>query len=139
MTPVAPIGPAPLHHAAPLPPFDLVIFGGSGDLALRKLLPALFHRYRDGQIVDGTRIVGVARDARSDDDYREQVRTALAAEADKETGGAAALADSLARDLAGRVALELVEASGDRLRLKARVPAAEGDAVEVGDAAGGGA
>ncbi len=95
MTPVAPIGPLPLHHAAPLPPFDLVIFGGSGDLALRKLLPALFHRYRDGQIVDGTRIVGIARDARSDDDYREQVRTALAVEAEKEAGGSAALADFL--------------------------------------------
>ncbi|HJW46736.1 MAG TPA: glucose-6-phosphate dehydrogenase, partial [Lysobacter sp.] len=95
MTPHAPIGPPPLHHAAPLPPFDLVIFGGSGDLALRKLLPALFHRYRDGQIVDGTRIVGIARDARSDDDYREQVRAALAVQAEKEAGGTAALADFL--------------------------------------------
>src|SRR5688572_22101329 len=95
MTPVAPVGPHPLHHAAPLPPFDLVIFGGSGDLALRKLLPALFHRYRDGQIVDGTRIVGIARDARGDEDYREQVRVALAAEAEKETEGTAALAGFL--------------------------------------------
>src|SRR3546814_2617842 len=31
-------------------PFDLVIFGGTGDLAVRKLLPALFHRFLDGQI-----------------------------------------------------------------------------------------
>ena len=30
--------------------FDLVIFGGTGDLALRKLLPALFQRFADGQI-----------------------------------------------------------------------------------------
>jgi glucose-6-phosphate 1-dehydrogenase len=95
MTPVAPVGPHPLHHAAPLPPFDLVIFGGSGDLALRKLLPALFHRYRDGQIVDGTRIVGIARDARGDEEYREQVRTALATAAAREEGGPAALADFL--------------------------------------------
>ena len=79
MTPVVPAGSA-AHpaHSAPLPAFDLVIFGGSGDLALRKLLPALFHRYHDGQIVDGTRIVGIARDARSDEDYREQVRGAAA-------------------------------------------------------------
>ena len=78
MTLVVPVGSA-AHpaHSSPLPPFDLVIFGGSGDLALRKLLPALFHRYRDGQIVDGTRIVGIARDARSDEAYREQVRAAL--------------------------------------------------------------
>ena len=40
---------------APMAPFDLIIFGGTGDLALRKLLPALFHRYVDGQIVAGAR------------------------------------------------------------------------------------
>jgi len=34
----------------PVEPFDLVIFGGTGDLAVRKLLPALFHRFVDGQI-----------------------------------------------------------------------------------------
>ena len=34
----------------PVEVFDLVIFGGTGDLALRKLLPALFHRFADGQI-----------------------------------------------------------------------------------------
>ena len=28
------------------PPFDLVIFGGNGDLAMRKLLPALYHPLR---------------------------------------------------------------------------------------------
>ncbi|MFC5571219.1 glucose-6-phosphate dehydrogenase [Lysobacter yangpyeongensis] len=95
MTPAAPVGPEPLLHATPLPPFDLVIFGGSGDLALRKLLPALFHRYHDGQIVDGTRIVGVARDVRSDEDYRAQVRTALAPIAATEGGGEAALAGFL--------------------------------------------
>ena len=91
MTPAAPVGPEPLLHATPLPAFDLVIFGGSGDLALRKLLPALFHRYHDGQIVDGTRVLGVARDARSDDDYRAQVRGALASIAAKETDGEAVL------------------------------------------------
>ena len=62
---------------APMAPFDLIIFGGTGDLALRKLLPALFHRYVDGQIVAGTRIFGLARDSQSDDAYRERVREAL--------------------------------------------------------------
>ena len=62
----------------PMPPFDLVIFGGTGDLAMRKLLPALLHRYVDGQIVEGTRIYGIARDERSDDAYRERVREAVA-------------------------------------------------------------
>ena len=52
--------PTPAGPVAALPPFDLVIFGGTGDLALRKLLPALFHRYLDGQIVDGSRIVAIS-------------------------------------------------------------------------------
>ena len=62
---------------APMAPFDLIIFGGTGDLALRKLLPALFHRYVDGQIVAGTRIFGLARDSQTDEAYRERVREAL--------------------------------------------------------------
>jgi len=31
-------------------PFNAVIFGGNGDLALRKIYPAFFHRYFDNQI-----------------------------------------------------------------------------------------
>ncbi len=85
-------GPQPLPHATPLAPFDLAIFGGSGDLALRKLLPALFHRFHDRQIVAGTRIVGVARDARSDEEYRAQVGAALAPIAAREADGETALA-----------------------------------------------
>ena len=34
----------------PGPPFDLVVFGATGDLSLRKLFPALLHRFLDGQI-----------------------------------------------------------------------------------------
>lgn len=57
--------------------FDYVIFGGGGDLAERKLLPALFHRDRDNNLPDGARIVGVSRTARSDEDYRAFARKAL--------------------------------------------------------------
>ena len=45
----------------PVQPFDIVIFGGTGDLARRKLLPALFHRFLDGQLADTARIIGAAR------------------------------------------------------------------------------
>jgi glucose-6-phosphate 1-dehydrogenase len=62
---------------AQVKPFDLVIFGGTGDLAVRKLLPALFHRYLDGQIPEATRIVGIAREATNDEGYRGQMRKAL--------------------------------------------------------------
>ena len=37
------------------------MFGATGDLALRKLIPSLFHRWRDGQISKTSRIVGVSR------------------------------------------------------------------------------
>ena len=64
--------------SAPLvEPFDLVIFGGTGDLAVRKLLPALFHRFLDGQIPAESRIIGIAREALDDDGYRASLRTAL--------------------------------------------------------------
>ncbi|MGA9333982.1 MAG: glucose-6-phosphate dehydrogenase [Rudaea sp.] len=61
----------------PVDDFDLVIFGGTGDLALRKLLPALFHRFADGQIPGASRILGVARDKLESSAYRERVREAL--------------------------------------------------------------
>ena len=41
-------------------PFDMVVFGGSGDLTRRKLVPALFHRDMDGILPPG-RIIGVGR------------------------------------------------------------------------------
>ena len=61
----------------PVDPFDLVIFGGTGDLAMRKLLPALFNRYLAGQIKPASRIVGVARTTLDQTTYRTMVRTAL--------------------------------------------------------------
>ena len=54
----------------PVEPFEIVVFGGTGDLARRKLLPALYHRYRDGQISDDSRIVGVSRSKHSREEYQ---------------------------------------------------------------------
>ncbi len=54
--------------------FDLVLFGGTGDLAWRKLMPALFQAFRHGSLPEG-RIIGVARDDHSDEAYRELIRT----------------------------------------------------------------
>jgi glucose-6-phosphate 1-dehydrogenase len=52
---------SPIPPASTLKPADLVIFGGTGDLALRKILPALYYRWRDGQLGAPTRIIGVGR------------------------------------------------------------------------------
>ncbi len=54
--------------------FDLVLFGGTGDLAWRKLMPALFQAFRHGSLPDDGRIIGVARDDLSDDQYRSLIR-----------------------------------------------------------------
>jgi glucose-6-phosphate 1-dehydrogenase len=55
-------------------PVTLLIFGGTGDLAHRKLLPALYNLYLDGALPPRTAIVGAGRPARSDDEYRAFAR-----------------------------------------------------------------
>ena len=54
--------------------FDLVLFGGTGDLAWRKLMPALFQAFRHGTLPDGGRILGVGRDDLSAEQYRALIR-----------------------------------------------------------------
>ncbi len=54
--------------------FDLVLFGGTGDLAMRKLLPALYCRFVAGLFPPEARIVGVARSALTREAYLEQVQ-----------------------------------------------------------------
>ncbi|MDA8445600.1 glucose-6-phosphate dehydrogenase [Paracidovorax valerianellae] len=62
--------------------FDLVLFGGTGDLAWRKLLPALFQAFRHGSLPEGGRIIGVARDDLTDAAYRELIASRFAAVVD---------------------------------------------------------
>ena len=57
--------------------FDLVLLGGTGDLAWRKLLPALFQAFRHGSLPPGGRIIGVAREALDDGRYRDWVAQRL--------------------------------------------------------------
>ncbi|WP_420567091.1 glucose-6-phosphate dehydrogenase [Thalassovita sp.] len=61
----------------PVDPFDLVVFGGTGDLARRKILPALFRRFCAGQMERGTRIIGAARTEMDDVAYRAFIAEAL--------------------------------------------------------------
>ena len=55
--------------------FDLVLFGGTGDLVWRKLMPALFQSFRHGSLPADGRIIGVARDDLGDAQYRELIRS----------------------------------------------------------------
>jgi glucose-6-phosphate 1-dehydrogenase len=54
--------------------FDLVFFGGTGDLVWRKLMPALFQAFRHGTLPEGGRIVGVGREDLSDAQYRQSIQ-----------------------------------------------------------------
>ncbi|MFZ3083509.1 glucose-6-phosphate dehydrogenase [Rhodoferax ferrireducens] len=53
--------------------FDLVLFGGTGDLAWRKLMPALFQAFRHGTLPRDGRIIGVGRDDLSNAQYQAQI------------------------------------------------------------------
>ncbi len=55
--------------------FDLVLFGGTGDLAWRKLMPALFQAFRHGTLPAGGRIIGIGRDDLSAEQYRARIGT----------------------------------------------------------------
>ena len=57
---------------------DFTVFGGTGDLALRKLLPALYHRDLEGQLPEDYRVLGVSRSDLDDEGWRAEVRAALA-------------------------------------------------------------
>ena len=62
----------------PVDSFDCIVFGATGDLTLRKLLPALYYRYRDGQIPPDARIIGAARSDFDDASFRDRTLDALA-------------------------------------------------------------
>ncbi len=63
----------------PVALFDAVVFGATGDLTLRKLLPALYWRFRDGQMPAGARVFGAARSDLDDAAFRDRAAHALAA------------------------------------------------------------
>ena len=61
----------------PVDPFDLVIFGGTGDLARRKILPGLFRRFIAGQMPAEARIIGAARSDLDSAGFRKTIGAAL--------------------------------------------------------------
>ena len=93
----------------PVEPFDYIVFGGTGDLAERKLIPALYHRSSDGQIVGASRIIGAARGEMSDDDFRDFARKALEAHIKPEE-----LKPELLDDFLGRLHYVSVDAKSER-------------------------
>jgi len=62
----------------PVQPFDYVVFGATGDLTKRKLIPALYHRFKDGQFDEQSRIIGVSRSKLTDAEFQKAARDSIA-------------------------------------------------------------
>ena len=67
-----------VSRVIPVDAFDLVIFGGTGDLAKRKILPGLYRRFMAGQMTENSRIIGAARADLTDESFRDLVAEAIA-------------------------------------------------------------
>src|SRR5919197_1288429 len=61
----------------PVHPTTLVIFGGTGDLAKRKLLPAIYNLAHEGALPERFNLIGVSRSDIPHDDYREMARDSI--------------------------------------------------------------
>jgi glucose-6-phosphate 1-dehydrogenase len=61
----------------PVEPCTIVIFGASGDLTARKLIPAFYHLAKDKQLPPTYRIIGFARREKTDESWRQELREAL--------------------------------------------------------------
>ncbi|WP_432635222.1 glucose-6-phosphate dehydrogenase [Albidovulum sp.] len=97
-----------VSRVIPVESFDLVVFGGTGDLARRKILPGLYRRFLAGQVPDDARIFGAARAEMDDAGFRQFVAEAIA-----EFGGSASrAAEDVARFL-DRLHYVAIDAKGD--------------------------
>ena len=58
-------------------PCSIIIFGASGDLTARKLIPAIYHLFKDKQMPSDFRVIGFARREKTDESWRKELRDAL--------------------------------------------------------------
>ena len=66
-----------MQRPIPVPTFDYVVFGATGDLTRRKLIPALYYRFRAGQFSERSRVIGVSRSAWDDARFQQVARDAV--------------------------------------------------------------
>src|SRR3954467_7829072 len=104
----------PRDPGSTLPPYVLLIFGATGDLASRKLFPGLYRLAAAGRLPEDYAVIGSGRHSPgSDDDFRDEVREALREAVDD-------LDEDVARDLLDRVSFQNSDAD-DGADLAARV------------------
>ena len=66
----------------PVAPTALVIFGATGDLAKRKLLPALYNLAHEGALPERFQLIGVSRKDKAHEEYRAECEQAIRASRD---------------------------------------------------------
>ena len=86
-----------VSRVIPVETFDLVIFGATGDLAHRKILPGLYRRFLAGQMPTDSRIIGAARGVMTNEEFRITIGDAIAEYVPKSRQDAAAIAQFLAQ------------------------------------------
>ncbi|GGF27956.1 glucose-6-phosphate 1-dehydrogenase [Aliidongia dinghuensis] len=93
----------------PVAPFDYLVFGGSGDLSMRKLLPALYFRDHDGQLSEGSRIILASRGDQSTEELVPRVREAIGKHVAAEF-----INDDIWRRFVGRLTYLSLDATAER-------------------------
>ncbi|MAD78011.1 MAG: glucose-6-phosphate dehydrogenase [Planctomycetaceae bacterium] len=88
----------------PVDPCVLVIFGASGDLTARKLVPAMYEMAKAGLLPSNTRILGVARRQKTDDQWRQELEPWLARHDD-------GIDQEVWRDIASRIHYQPADAT----------------------------
>lgn len=86
-----------VSRVIPVDTFDLVIFGGTGDLARRKIFPGLYRRFMAGQMNADSRIIGAARAQNTDEQFRKLIHDSLIEFVPKDRQDEAVIAAFLAR------------------------------------------
>ena len=79
-TPPEVVGDNPLAEGLerlPVHPTNLAIFGATGDLSNRKLLPALYNLAHDGALPERFNLVGISRSEMTDEEFRKQATEAV--------------------------------------------------------------
>src|SRR5438067_2333931 len=61
----------------PVHPTTMVIFGASGDLAKRKLLPAIYNLAHEGALPERFNLIGVSRGEQSDEEFQQLARESI--------------------------------------------------------------
>ena len=97
-----------VSRVIPVDPFDLVIFGGTGDLARRKILPGLFRRFCSGQMPYNARIIGASRANLGRLGYQDMVRESI-----NEFGGPACVETTQFKFFLAQLDYVTVDVSGE--------------------------